>query len=257
MEPTPLRTMVGNVTVTASEWGSGRPYVILHGGAGPASVTRFANLLASSGDARVIVPVHPGFQGTPRPETLTTISGLADTYSSWVDALELQNAVLVGNSIGGWIAAELALRGNSRVTLLILVDAGGLVVPDHPAPDVFSLSLEQIGQMSYRDPQKFRIDPSKMTDEQRTAVAGNRAALKLYGGPSMADATLLERVRGIHLPTLVVWGAADRMVPREHGEAYARAIPGARLEIIEEAGHLPQLESPERLVHVVKEFAGS
>lgn len=252
-----MPTPNGDVVVTASEWGSGRPFVILHGGAGPASTHRFAEMLGGSGGARAIVPVHPGFNGTPRPEHLRSVAGLAELYLAWMDQLELRDVVLVGNSIGGWIAAELALRGGSRLGRLVLVDAGGLTIDAHPAPDVFSLSLDQIGQMSYRDPQRFRIDPSKMSDPQRAAVAGNRAALKLYGGPSMADPTLLGRLPAIHLPTLVVWGAADRMIPRQHGEAFASSIPNARLEIIEEAGHLPQLEAPESLLRVVKEFAGS
>ena len=257
MEPIKVRTSAGEVTVAASEWGSGRPFVILHGGAGPVSVNQFAQALGSTPGARTIVPIHPGFQGTARPEALTSVGGLAEVYSAWIDALDLGNAVVVGNSIGGWIATELALRGNPRVGRLVLVDAGGLVIDAHPAPDVFSLTLDQISQMSYRDPQKFRIDPSKMSDQQRAAVAGNRAALKLYGGPSMADPTLRSRLKEIRVPTLVVWGAADRMIPREHGEAFASSIPGARLEIFEDAGHLPQLEAPDHLVRVVKDFAGA
>jgi len=256
MEPTSVRTSAGEVSVSANEWGSGTPFVILHGGAGPASVQRFAEMLGSTAGARALVPIHPGFQGTPRPENLTSVSGLAEVYSAWADALKLENAVVVGNSIGGWIAAELALRNNPRIGRLVLVDAGGLILEAHPAPDVFSLSLEQIGQMSYRDPQKFRIDPTKMTDQQRVGIAANRAALKMYGGAAMADPTLLQRVNGIRIPTLVVWGAADRMIPREHGEAYASSIPKAKLKVIEEAGHLPQLEAPEQLVRAVREFAG-
>ena len=256
MEPTKVRTSAGEVTVTATDYGTGTPYIILHGGAGPASVSRFAEMLGASGNARAIVPVHPGFQGTSRPEGLNTITGLAEVYAAWTDALGLQNTVVVGNSIGGWIAAELALRQNPRIRRLILVDAGGLKIEAHPAPDVFALSLDQISQMSYRDPSKFRIDPSRMTDQQRAAVAGNRAALKLYGGPEMADPTLLRRLHEVRVPTLVVWGAADRMIPREHGEAFASSIAGARLEIFEDAGHLPQLEAPEHLLRVVKGFAG-
>jgi pimeloyl-ACP methyl ester carboxylesterase len=257
MEPVRVKTSVGEVAVASSEWGSGRPFVVLHGGAGPASVTRFAEMLGSTSGSRSIVPIHPGFQGTPRPDGLTNIPELAEVYSSWLNALDLQEAVIVGNSVGGWIAAELALLHNARVSRLVLVDSGGLIVEGHPAPDVFSLSLDQIGQMSYRDPAKFRIDPTKMSEQQRAAVAGNRTTLKLYGGALMADPTLLPRLKKIDVPTLVVWGAADRIVPHEHGEAFAASIPGARLETIEEAGHLPQLEAPEKLLRMVSEFARS
>jgi pimeloyl-ACP methyl ester carboxylesterase len=109
--------------------------------------------------------------------------------------------------------------------------------------------------MSYRDPQKFRIDPSKLTEQQRAGIAANRATLRMYGGAQMADSSLLGRLSSIRIPTLVVWGAADRMIPLGHGEAYASGIPNAHLEVIEEAGHLPQLEAPDRLLGLVKKFA--
>jgi len=86
-------------------------------------------------------------------------------------------------------------------------------------------------------------------------MAANRAALQAYGGATMDDATLLERLPAIAIPTLVVWGEADRMIPVEHGHAYAEAIPGAELRLIREAGHLPQLETPELLARLVWGFA--
>ena len=82
-----------------------------------------------------------------------------------------------------------------------------------------------------------------------------RAALAVYGGPAMADSGLLDRLPEITVPVLVVWGEADRMIPVEHGRAYAKAIPGARFLLIAEAGHLPQLETPDRLLAAVRDFA--
>lgn len=203
----------------------------------------------------MITPTHPGFGGTPRPDGLTSISGLAQVYSELLNALELEGVTVVGNSIGGWIAAELGLLNNPRVGGLVLADAGGLQLESPPAPDFYSMTLDQVMSLSYRNPEKFRIDPSRLTDQQKAGIAANRAALRVYGGAAMADPSLLGRLPGIRVPTLVVWGAADRMLPREHGEAFVAAIPGARLEIIEEAGHLPQLETPEVMVRVVREFA--
>jgi pimeloyl-ACP methyl ester carboxylesterase len=257
MTVTKVTTSAGEVAVTTSESGAGRPFLILHGGAGPISVGRFAELLAAGGGARVITPTHPGFGGTPRPEGLTSIRGLAEVYSELLNSLELEDVTVIGNSVGGWIAAELALRGNPRVQRLVLADAGGLKLDAPPAPDFYTLSLDQVMALSYRNPEKFRIDPSRLTDQQKAAIAGNRAALQVYGGKAMADPGLLGRLPGIRVPTLVLWGAADRMIPREYGEAYAAAIPGARLEIIEDAGHLPQLESPDVMVRIVREFAAT
>jgi pimeloyl-ACP methyl ester carboxylesterase len=255
MTTTKVTTSVGEVTVTATEYGTGRPYLVLHGGAGPVSVGRFAELLAASGDARVIAPTHPGFNGTPRPERLASVAGLAEVYSELLNALRLEGVTVIGNSVGGWIAAELALLQNPRLRKLVLVDAGGLKIDAHPAADVNSLTLDQVMALSYRNPEKFRVDPSRLTDQQKAAMAGNRAALRVYAGDATADTGLLDRLRGIRVPTLVVWGDADRIFPMEHGEAFAAGIPGARLHVIEEAGHLPQLEAPEVMVRVVRDFA--
>src|SRR3954462_4479570 len=102
---------IGPVEVTVTERGQGRPYLLLHGGAGPASVAGFADLLAHSEDApaKVIAPTHPRFDATSRPEALTDIRGLARLYVALLNELDLEDVTVVGNSIGGWIAAEMGL----------------------------------------------------------------------------------------------------------------------------------------------------
>ncbi len=243
------------VPVTVSERGEGRPFLLLHGGAGPQSVDWFADLLATQEPARVIVPTHPGFGGTPRPEGLDSMRSLARVYAGLLDELGLSGVTVVGNSIGGWIAAEIALLGSSRVSGVVLVDAAGLVVPDYPAPDFFSLTLDQVAELSYYRPDAIRLDVDHMPDAVKAMMAGNRAALAVYGGPGMADPGLLDRLPDITVPVLAVWGEADRMIPVEHGRAYAKAIPGAGFLLIAEAGHLPQLETPDRLLAAVRDFA--
>jgi len=252
---------LGPVPVTFSDTGSpantGQSVLLLHGGAGPLSVAGFAELLPAN--ERVIVPVHPGFDGTPRPPQLASVRALAAVYAQLVRDLGLTGIRVIGNSVGGWIAAELALAESaaaaSPVSSVVLVDAAGLQVDGAPVPDVSRLAPDQIAQLSYFSPEKFRIDPATMTDQQRAGRAANFGALAAYGGSSMADPTLLDRLPAVAIPALVVWGAADRMIPIEHGRAYAAAIPGARFALIEEAGHLPQLEAPAQLAAVIAEFA--
>jgi pimeloyl-ACP methyl ester carboxylesterase/mannose-6-phosphate isomerase-like protein (cupin superfamily) len=204
---------IGAVPITVTSRGEGRPFLLLHGGAGPQSVDSFATLLAASVQARVLTPLHPGFGGTPRPEQLHTMGGLAELYVNLLDQLDLTGVTVIGNSIGGWIAAEIAVLNSPRVEAVVLVDAAGLQVASAPA-----------------------------------------TALGLYGGPAMADPTLLSRVPVVTAPVLVVWGAADRMIPPEHGLAYTRAIPGAEFRLISDAGHLPQLETPGTLLGLVQDF---
>jgi pimeloyl-ACP methyl ester carboxylesterase len=209
---------------------------------------------AAARNAEVIVPVHPGFSGTPRPESLRTPRGLAELYVRMLDALGLEEVTVVGNSIGGWIAAEIAALGSSRVSGAVLVDAVGLVVPGHPYVDFSSLTPAEVTARSYRAPERFGVDPSKLPLEAQAAMAGNRATLATYGG-DMTDPTLASRLPSIDVPVLVVWGAADRIGDPEVGEAYAELVPGARLEVISDAGHLPQIETPSRLTELVGSFA--
>jgi pimeloyl-ACP methyl ester carboxylesterase len=250
---------LGTVPVTYTDRGSGRPFLLLHGGAGALSVAGFAELLSSSKPARVITPVHPGFDGTPRPEQLASIPSLATVYAQLLRDLGLTDVCVVGNSVGGWIAAELSVAESAapdgRVSSAVLVDAAGLQLDAAPVPDFFSLTLDQVFDLSYFIPETFRIDPATLTDERKAAQAANRAALLAYAGHEMADATLPGRLPGVSIPVLAVWGAADRMIPPAHGRAYADAIPGGQFLQIAQAGHLPQLEAPAELLAAVWEFA--
>lgn len=242
------------VELTVSDAGHGPAFLLLHGGAGPMSVAGFADLLARSHEVRVLAPTHPGFNGTPRPAELSQMRDLATLYVRLLDQLDLTDVTVIGNSIGGWIAAEVALLHSPRVGRLVLVDAVGLRIDAHPIVDFFSLTMDQVAGLSYANPEGFRIDLDAMSEEQKALMASNRATLRTYGGESMADDRLVDRLKQVDVATLVVWGAADRVVPLEHGRAYAEQIPGARLEVVQTAGHLPQLEAPDTLLALVWDF---
>jgi pimeloyl-ACP methyl ester carboxylesterase/quercetin dioxygenase-like cupin family protein len=243
---------IGAVDVTLTDRGQGRTFLLLHGGAGPQSVTGFADLLAADG-ARVIAPVHPGFDGTPRPEGLASVPGVAALYVTLLDGLDLTDVTVIGNSIGGWIASEMALLGSARIGRLVLVDAVGIEVADHPVVDFFSLTLDDVARLSYHDPDRFGIDPAAMSEAQREVMAGNRAALAVYGG-AMTDPTLRDRLSGVGVPTLVLWGEADRIVDPDYGRAFAAAIPGARFRLLARTGHVPQIETPQQLLSPIRDF---
>jgi len=248
---------IGTVPLSYAESGTGQPVLLLHGGAGSFSVAGFAALMSAAGYG-VIVPAHPGFDGTPRPEELASVAGLAAVYSALLRELDLTDVCVIGNSIGGWIAAELALAESAaadcRVSSVVLVDAAGLQLDSAPVPDFFSLTLDQVTQLSYFNPDGFRIDLAALPPERAAAMAGNRAALLAYAGTAMADPGLRDRLKAVAMPALIVWGAADRMISVEHGRAYADGIPGAQFRIIDHAGHLPQLETPDELLAAVTEF---
>lgn len=237
--------------ITRTDTGDGQPFLLLHGGGGPMTVAGFAGRLAEH--ARVITPVHPGFAGTDRPPGTDSPAALAAAYVELLDALDLTDVCVIGNSLGGWVAAEIALLGSPRVGSVVLVDAVGIEVPGHPVPDFFALSPAEVAQRSWFDPSRA-VDPTTLPAAVQATLPGNRAALAVYGG-SMQDPTLLPRLSAVAVPTLVVWGEADRIGDVDYGRAYAAAIPGAHFALLPGAGHLPQIETPDPLLALVREFA--
>jgi pimeloyl-ACP methyl ester carboxylesterase len=243
------------VEVTINRYGSGRPFLLLHGGAGPQSVIPFAELLAASAPVEVLVPIHPGFGGTVRPGDLTGISALARLYDGLIEQLDLRDVTMVGNSIGGWVAAELALLKSARVKDLILIDAVGIEVPGHPVADFFSMTMAEVFDRTFHNPEPFRIEPATLPPAAQVIAAGNRAALAAYAGGSMSDSSLAQRLATLDLPTLVLWGDRDRIADPTYGRAYAAAIPGARFQLLIATGHAPQLETPEQVLDAIRDSA--
>ena len=246
---------VGPVDVTVADYGSGQPFLLLHGGAGPQSVTAFAEKFAAAHDVRVLVPTHPGFGGTPRPEALASIAGLAALYNTLLDQLGLQDVTVIGNSIGGWITAEIALLKSPRVSGIVLIDAVGIEVAGHPVADFFSLTMDQVFQLSFHNPEPFRIDPATLPPAAQAIAAGNRAAIGAYAGTAMTDPTLAARLGTLEIPTLVLWGDSDGIVDADYGRAYAAAIPMARFQLLTETGHQAQMETPDQVMHAIWDSA--
>ena len=250
-----LISLPGGIALPVRDSGQGAPVLLLHGGAGPESVAGFGELLAERYPVRVVTPVHPGFGGTERPARLSSIRDLAGVYAELLGRLGLTEVTVAGSSIGGWVAAEVALA-SPRAGRLVLIDAVGLASTAHPVADFFSLTPAEVAERSWANPEGRALDVSTMTPDQRAVLAGNRAALEAYGGPSMADPGLASRLGSVTVPTLAVWGEADRIASPEYGKEYTAAIPGAAFRLLRGAGHLPQLETPEATLEVLAEFGG-
>lgn len=258
MSISPLSTrresFADGLTIRFDEGGSGRPILILHGGGGPQTV---AGIAAGLDKAHVLVPTHPGFAGEPRPEWFDSIDDLAIAYLDLLARLDLHDVLVIGSSMGGWIASAMALRDISqRLRGLVLIDAGGIQVDGHPVADVSTLTPDELSALSFHNPAAFRVDPATVTPEQIEARKANLRALYVYDqGQGMGDLKLRRRLSHVNIPVLVVWGESDRVIDLEYGRVYAQAFPDARFELIPEAGHLPQIEQPERLNILVRKFA--
>ena len=240
----------GQAEAMVSERDRTQPFLLLHGGAGPASVAAFGDLLAARKHARVIVPTHPGFNGTPRPGALGSVGALARFYAALLERLDVWDVTVIGNSIGGWIAAELALLGSPRVSGAILIDAVGAEIPAHPPTDVSGLGPQQLTALSFHDLSKAVADPDGPGPSPEM-VQANMGALRAYSGPTMSDPTLLDRLKELDLPVQVIWGESDGIAGPDYGRALAAAIPGAHFTLMPETGHMPQVETPEELLGVI------
>lgn len=218
-------------------------YLLLHGGGGAPTMTAFAALLAERTQAEVLAPTHPGFGGTPRPAELTGVRELARYYVAMLDERDLTDVVVVGNSFGGWLAAEIALCGSPRVSAAVVVNGIGAVVDGHPMTDVSGLSAAEIRSFSFHDPSRLPVPPAG-----GTGPSPDVRALIGYAGPSMADPSLLGRLADVKIPVHVLWGESDRIVDPAYGKAFAAAIPSATFTLLPRTGHLPQVETPEELL---------
>ena len=219
------------------------PFLLLHGGGGVPTMTGFADLLAERSNARVLLPTHPGFGGTPKDDELTNVIDLAQSYVAMLDRLDLADVTVVGNSFGGWLAAEMALLPSDRISGAVIINGVGIEVDGHPMTDVSGLSPAELRSYSFHDPSKAPVPPGGGTGPSPDVLA-----LIGYTGPTMSDPTLARRLGKIDLPVRMLWGESDRIVDPDYGRAYAAAIPNATFTLLPRAGHLPQLETPEQVL---------
>lgn len=237
---------IDDLDLTIDDRGEGRPVLVLHGGGGPGTVSGLAQHLALG--ARTLTPTLPGWNGTPRPEGVRRVEDIAARLSTWIAAEDLRDLAVVGSSIGGWIAAELAVRDREegRITALALIDSVGFDVPGHPIRDFFALDARGVAEYSFFDSERFYVDPATVPDERAAVVVANLATMKAVAGdPYMADPGLLAAVGAVRIPALAIWGDSDRIVTPDYGRVVAEAFGDCRLQIVQNAGHLPQLERPE------------
>ena len=245
-----------------SDAGTGRPILLLHGGGGSATVFGLSQALSEK--ARVLLPVHPGFDGTPRPAYLDSIAELAKFYLQLLETLELADVLVIGSSLGGWIAAEMALadtgvkisnkghEDNKRIKGIILINAVGIEVPEEPVTDVSRLTRPEMIRLASHNPELVLANTPPPTPERLANLAANAAAMAAYdSGAAMMLPGLREKLAHVATPALVLWGESDGIASAAYGKAYAAAFAHGSFELISEAGHLPQIEQPARtLAHI-------
>jgi pimeloyl-ACP methyl ester carboxylesterase len=252
--------IVHGVRLEIVERGQGRPILWLHGEEGLDPGAQFLDLLAAHGS--VLAPSHPGFGRSPDVASIDTVDDLSYLYLDVLAERNLRDVTVVGSSLGGWIAAEMAVKCSDRFSGLVLIAPLGIKVGDRETrdiPDIFALPPDEVARLQYRDPAKMAVDHGKLSDDQLTVIARNREATALYAWePYFHNPKLRQWLHRITLPTLLLWGADDRFVTASYyGDAFRAAIPSARFETIDRAGHFPHLEEPAALVERISGFVGA
>src|ERR1700754_863579 len=223
---------VSDIHIEVVEKGRGRPLLFLHPEIGIDPAAPVLDRLADH--ARVIAPSHPGFGGSTQPRGFTTIDDLAYFYLDLLDALDLRDTIVVGASLGAWIAAEIAIKSTARISHLVLANPVGIKVSDRETRDIvdiFAITEKELNALLYFDPAIAERDYKAMPEDDVRRVARNREATARYAwSPFMHHPNLKGRLHRIDIPTLCLWGTADRMSAEGYGRAYCAAIPDARFE---------------------------
>src|SRR5277367_4783329 len=229
------------------------PLVFLHGAGGHVGWMGFLDALAE--DYAVFAPEHPGFGRSDDPSWLDEVGDLAYFYLDFLRRLGLDRVHLIGTSLGGWIAAELAVRNQTRLASLTLVCAVGITANGRPIDDIFRMPVEENLRRFYADPERAMRRLGDLAKADMAIVAKNRVTVtRLAYRPRFYNPGLAKWLHRITVPSLLVWGDKDGLVPPEFGEAYRAAIPGSRLVVLEHAGHAPYDEQKDAFLATFRDF---
>jgi pimeloyl-ACP methyl ester carboxylesterase len=254
----PRLIQAAGITTELRRAGRGAPLLVIHGEFGvPGWLESFARL-AEHYD--LIVPSLPGYGQSTRPDWIMSVHDLAAWVTWFARDLDLRPPLnVIGLSLGGWIAAEIATVAPQFFDKLVLVGAMG-VKPE--AGEIFDYFLESgptgLRRAFHRPDQSaefMRYWGKELSPEEADCVERHREmTCRVAWKPYMHSLTLRHLLPGVRTPTLVIWGSEDQITPVNCGEIYAHSIPGARLVTIADCGHMPEMENPARLVELVRDF---
>jgi len=236
--------------------GSGDPLLYLHSAGGEMVWLPFFDLLSQH--YTVYVPAHPGFSQSEGLEKIDTIEDLVFHYTDVMDHLGITQPYVAGLSLGAWIAAELASRYANRIRKLALMNAVGLRVPGAAIADIFAATPAETRNLVFYNPEsnlaKMFVPDVPSPDVLENTLKAREATARVGWNPYLCNPKLRERLYRITVPTLVIWGDSDRLVPLAHGKAYQEGIVGSKLIVLEKCGHAPPFEKPQETAKVLSEF---
>jgi pimeloyl-ACP methyl ester carboxylesterase len=236
--------------------GSGDPLLYLHSAGGEVVWLPFFEMLSQH--YTVYLPAHPGFSQSEGLDKIDSMEDLVFHYTDLMDYLGLVQPYVAGLSLGGWLAAELATRYANRIRKLALLNAVGLRVPGAPIAEIFAVTPEETRHLVFHNPQsdlaKMFVPDVPSPEVLENILKAREATARVGWNPYLCNPKLRERLYRITVPTLIIWGESDRLVPPAHGKAYQEGIAGAKLVILEKCGHAPPFEKPEETAKILSEF---
>jgi pimeloyl-ACP methyl ester carboxylesterase len=245
---------VRGTRVRLQRGGHGPPLMFLHGASGHVGWLPFLDRLSRNFD--VLVPEHPGFGSSDDPLWLDRTSDLAYFYLDLMQMLHLDRVHLMGTSLGGWVAAELAVRNMARLASLTLVCAVGIAPNGVPMDDIFRMSAEENARRFYFDPQRVQQRLDALAKADMRTIVRNRSTVVRLGYPHFLNAELAKWLHRIDVPTLLLWGENDGLVPPRFGTAYRELIPNSELVVLPRAGHAPFEEQTDAFLESFSDFLG-
>jgi pimeloyl-ACP methyl ester carboxylesterase len=252
-----VSVVVNGVTIEMVDRGEGRPILFLHPGIGIDAAAPVLAELAKGG--RVIAPSHPGFGTSQLPKGMTTVDDVSYFYLDLLDQLDLHDVLVVGVGLGGWLACEIAVKNSTRLSRLVMANAVGVKIGDRETRDIvdiWALMPNEFNELAYFDPKAGERDYKNLPEAESLSAARNREAYaRLAWSPYMHNPKLKDRLHRVRMPTLFLWGMADRILSEKYGRGYCGLIAGAKFEPIERAGHFPHLEQPEEFARRTLAFA--
>jgi pimeloyl-ACP methyl ester carboxylesterase len=237
--------------------GRGAPVLFLHGALGFPGWLPFFDKLSDRFE--VIVPDHPSFGRSATPPWLDEVGDLAYFYLDLIDALRLDGIHLVGHSLGGWIACELAVRSTARLKSLTLIDAAGIRIKGKPIVDLLVMDREELVHLAFADPKIVEAQLAMpFTPEMQEQFAANRvAAARLAWQPRFFNPHLHKWLHRITVPARIVWGDRDGIISPDYAAAFRDLIPGAQVVMVAGTAHSPHVEKPDAVIEVIAALAGA